>query len=276
MRKIFFILFTFLLFLNCGKVTTPQDPIPTYGTFTIDSKPLKEKRVINVWTPSNYGTSSDSLFVLYMPDGGIKEDFPHIANTLAELIENKSIPPMILVGIENTERRRDLSGPSETKSDSEVAPMTDGAKLFRAFVLEELMPEINKRYRTITKKGIIGESLAGLFVVETFLLHPEAFDYYIAFDPSLWWNSNKLQRNAATYLASFPNEPKTLWFAGSDAADMNIHTKALAKTFTEVNLEQLRWTYSDEPNEQHNTIFRATKKEALIWTFSGEVIPTQK
>jgi predicted alpha/beta superfamily hydrolase len=276
MRKIFFIHFTFLLFLNCGKVTTPQDPIPTYETFTIDSKSVQETRVINVWTPSNYGTSSDSLFVLYMPDGGIKEDFPHIANTLAELIENKSIPPMILVGIENTERRRDLSGPSETKSDSEVAPMTDGAKLFRAFVLEELMPEINKRYRTTTKKGIIGESLAGLFVVETFLLHPEAFDYYIAFDPSLWWNSNKLQRNAATYLASFPNEPKTLWFAGSDAADMNIHTKALAKTFTEVNLEQLRWTYSDEPNEQHNTIFRATKKEALIWTFSGEVIPTQK
>lgn len=276
MRKIFFILFTFLFFLNCGKVTTPQDPIPTYETFTIDSKSLNEKRVINVWKPTNYTTFIDSLFVLYMPDGGIKEDFPHIANTLAELIENKSIPPMILVGIENTERRRDLSGPSETKSDGEVAPMTDGAKLFRAFVIDELMPEINKRYRTTNKKGIIGESLAGLFVVETFLLQPEAFDYYIAFDPSLWWNSNKLQRNAATYLASFPIEPKTLWFAGSDAADINQYTKALAKTFTEVNLEQLRWTYSDEPNEQHNTIFRATKEKALKWTFSGEVIPIQK
>ena len=276
MRKIFFILSGFLLFINCGKPTAPQDPIPLHESFDIESKLVGEKRVINVWTPPSYTTNTDSLFVLYMPDGGIKEDFPHIANTLAELIENKSIPPMILVGIENTERRRDLTGPSETKSDGDIAPMTDGAGKFRGFIIEELMPEINKRYRTTSQKGIIGESLAGLFVVETFLLKPESFDYYIAMDPSLWWNTHKLQRTAATYLSKFPNEPKKLWFAGSDAADMNQYTKALAKTLKDVNLEQLKWNYSDEPNEQHNTIFRATKVKALLWTFSNDVVSAQK
>ena len=276
MKKSLYTSFLFLLFLSCGKVVAPQDPIPAHESFDIDSKLVGEKRVINVWTPPNYATSTDSLFVLYMPDGGIKEDFPHIANTLASLIESKSIPPMILVGIENTERRRDLTGASQTKSDGDVAPMTDGAAKFRAFILDELMPEINKRYRTSPQKGIIGESLAGLFVVETFLVKPEAFDYYIAFDPSLWWNSHKLQLNAASYLAKFPNEPKRLWFAGSDAADMNQYTKALAKTLTEVNLSQLKWTYSDEPDEQHNTIFRATKEKALIWTFSADVVSSQK
>lgn len=271
MKKKNFIFVCLFLFISCGKSTVLQDPIPTHETFKIESKLVGESRIINVWTPPNYASSTDSLFVLYMPDGGIKEDFPHIANTLADLIEKKKIPSMILVGIENTERRRDLSGASETKSDGEVAPMTDGAKKFRAFILEELIPEINIKYRTNNKKGIIGESLAGLFVIETLLVHPNSFDYYIAFDPSLWWNSHKLQQNAASYLANFPNQPKKLWFAGSNAADINQYTKALANTFKETNLSQLNWTYSDEPNEQHKTIFRATKEKAILWTFNNNL-----
>ena len=75
---------------------------------------VNEDRTINVWTPPGYNESIDSFPVLYMPDGGIKEDFPHIANTLAKLIKENEIPPYILVGIENTERRRDLSGPTES------------------------------------------------------------------------------------------------------------------------------------------------------------------
>lgn len=47
-----------------------------------------------------YSDSTDAFPVMYMPDGGIKEDFPHIANTMADLIRKGSIPPMILVGIE--------------------------------------------------------------------------------------------------------------------------------------------------------------------------------
>ena len=42
-----------------------------------------------------------------MADGGIiDEDFPHIANTIAELMKTKKIPPIILVGIENTAKKR--------------------------------------------------------------------------------------------------------------------------------------------------------------------------
>lgn len=64
-----------------------------------------------------------------MADGGIKEDFPHIANTIAKLIENNSIPPIMLVGIENTERGRDLTGFSEVQADEKYCPLTDGVKI---------------------------------------------------------------------------------------------------------------------------------------------------
>ena len=255
---------------SCSNAPQYNDPIPVHDNFKIESKILNETRVINVWTPPNYKSSTDSLPVIYMPDGGIvMEDFPHIANTISKLVENKSIAPIILVGIENIDRRKDLSGASEVKADEEYCPLTDGAKDFRAFIVDELMADINSKYRTTDEKGIIGESLAGLFVIETFLLNPDIFDFYIAMDPSLWWNDHYLVKNTENYLENFPERQTKLWFAASDAKDISIHSKSLAKILENKSPNQLEWKYSDEPKEQHNTIFRATKEKALIWTLNA-------
>ena len=160
----------------------PKDKVPSHDEFTIESKQVGETRNINVWTPPEYKTSTDSLPVMYMADGGIvDEDFPHIANTLSALIIAKKIPPMILVGIANTQRRRDLTGPTEIAKDKEIAPIVGGSEKFRAFIKEELFPEVNKRYRTTTEKSIIVEYAAGLVVVEMFFLYPKLFVYYIVF-----------------------------------------------------------------------------------------------
>ncbi|MFZ1378925.1 MAG: alpha/beta hydrolase-fold protein [Saprospiraceae bacterium] len=247
----------------------PKDKVPSHDEFTIESKQVGETRNINVWTPPEYKTGTDSLPVMYMADGGIvDEDFPHIANTLSALIIAKKIPPMILVGIANTQRRRDLTGPTEIAKDKEIAPIVGGSEKFRAFIKEELFPEINKRYRTTKEKSIIGESASGLFVVETFFLAPEMFDNYIAFDPSLWWNNHYLVRTAKEHLTLFPKTQKRIWFAGSSAEDISQYTKSLAEILKTENLPNINWIYSPEPKEKHNTIFRATKEKAIIWTFN--------
>ncbi len=72
-----------------------------------------------------------------------------------------------------------------------------GSAAFRRFIRAELMPLVNARCRTTGETAIVGESLAGLFVVETFLLEPDLFDTYVAFDPSLWWNDAYLVKRAA-------------------------------------------------------------------------------
>ncbi len=265
MRAFLILLVTSIYLLGCGNQKPIQDPIPNHDTFKIESKHVGETRVINVWVPPSYQTGNDKHPVLYMADGGIKEDFPHIANTLAKLIAEKSIPPIILIGIENTERGRDLTGFSESAFDAQYCPQTDGAKNFRAFIIQELIPEINNKYRTSEQKGIIGESLSGLFVMETFLLHPESFDFYIAFDPSLWWNDHYLVRNANDLFGKFPDKEIKLWFAGSSAEDISIYTNELNKILENKAPTKLKWKYSDEPKEKHNTIFRATKEKALKW-----------
>lgn len=266
MKKALYFLFIAVLAVSCkSKEIVYNDPIPKHDSLTISSKFTNEDRVINIWTPPGYSETTDSFPVLYMPDGGIKEDFPHIANTLAKLINENKIPPYILVGIENTERRRDLSGPTEVEYDLTIVPNPGGSNNFRAFIKNELFAEINKRYRTTDKRAIIGESAAGMFIVETFLLDNNMFDYYIAIDPSLWYNEQYLVKNFESLAKADYQQKKKLWFAGSDAPDISPATRELNKKL-ENSDHGLVWKYSDEPEEHHNTIFRAVKEKALIWT----------
>ena len=75
------------------------------------------------------------------------------------------------------------------------------------------MPAVRARYRTTDETAIVGESLAGLFVVETFLVEPELFDTYIAFDPSLWWNAHTMLDSASDRLRRRPAMKKTLYLS---------------------------------------------------------------
>jgi predicted alpha/beta superfamily hydrolase/acetyl esterase/lipase len=199
--------------------TDPGSPLMIGETFAIESKTLAETRRINVYLPPVYADSPNvHLPVLYMPDGGIAEDFLHVAGLVQVSVGNGTMRPFILVGIANTQRRRDLTGPTVNAEDRKIAPQVGGSAAFRRFIRTELIPIINTRYRTTPEKAIMGESLAGLFVVETLLLEPDLFDTYVAFDPSLWWNNGELVKTAATRFKATGSRKHTLYFAGSSDA----------------------------------------------------------
>lgn len=256
MRALIFV----LLFVGCAHVR-PADPIPPHETFTLDSKVLGEKRTINVSLPVGYDSNGKTKFdVVYMPDGALDEDFPHVANTLNDLMTRGEIPPVILVGIPNTVRRRDLTPPTEVESDKKVAPVVGGSAKFRQFIREELFPFIEAKYLATDKRSIIGESLAGLFVIETMFLEPEMFKGFIAFSPSLWWNDHELVKNAESRVSKVNG---TLYFTVANETDIAPHTDELAKILERVKSPNLRSTYAPKPNERHDTIFRAAKEEGL-------------
>src|ERR1044071_7125394 len=103
--------------------------IPAFGeTFTINSRILNETRRINVYFPPGYQESAGTrLPVLYMPDGGMAEDFLHVAGLVQVSVGNGTMRPFILVGIENTQRRRDLTGPTQNEEDKKIAPRVGGS-----------------------------------------------------------------------------------------------------------------------------------------------------
>lgn len=239
-------------------------PLVIGDTFTIDSKALGETRRINVYLPPGYKDSPNlRVPVLYMPDGGMAEDFLHIAGLVQISVTNQTMRPFLLVGIENTERRRDMTGPTENDNDKKIAPHVGGSQAFRKFLRDELMPEIQRRYRTTAETAIVGESLAGLFVVETFLLEPDLFDTYIAIDPSLWWNNTKLLNDAAAKLRARPKLAKSLYFASSDEPGIVVNTKRLAEILKTNAPPTLRWHYETMPEEKHSTIYHPAALRAF-------------
>jgi predicted alpha/beta superfamily hydrolase len=143
-------------------VAETASPLTIGETFVIDSKIMSESRRLNVYPPPGYAKSPHVRFpVLYMPDGGMAEDFLHIAGLIQVSVGNGTMRPFILVGIENTERRRDMTGPTENAKDKGIAPRVGGAGAYRSFIRRELMPQIKARYRTTSETAIVGESLAG-------------------------------------------------------------------------------------------------------------------
>lgn len=226
-------------------------PLTIGDTFTIHSKILHETRRINVYRPP--GHASDQLPVMYMPDGGIDEDFLHVAGLIEVGAGNGTMRPFLLVGIENTQRRRDMTGPTENTDDRKIASKVGESAAFRTFMRDELMPQIRKRYRVTAESAIVGESLAGLFVVETLLLEPDLFDTYIAFDPSLWWNNSKLLMDGGARLRLMTKSDKTLYFAAS--ADMGDLGQRFAEVLASDAPASLRWYYESMPQEKHSTIY---------------------
>jgi hypothetical protein len=239
-----------------------QEAVPPHETFTIASATLGEVRRINVWTPPGYADGKTSLPVLYMPDGGVEEDFPHVVATVDSAVRAGEMRPVIVVGIENTERRRDMTGPTEVESDRRIAPRVGGSAAFRRFIARELMPEVRRRYRTTGETATIGESLAGLFVVETFFLQPDLFDTYIALSPSLWWNGEALTRTAADQLRAHPHLHAALYIS-SAGDDVGAEAARLADVLHTHAPAGLRWAYVPRPDLQHATIYRAEAPRVL-------------
>ncbi|WP_425603388.1 alpha/beta hydrolase [Luteimonas endophytica] len=231
-------------------------PLAIGETFTIESQVLGETRRINVYRAPGYGAAPDAaLPVLYMPDGGIGEDFLHVAGLVQVSVMNGTMRPFMVVGIENTERRRDLTGPTDNAEDRKIAPRVGGSAAFRAFLRDELMPAIDARYATSGQTAIVGESLAGLFVVETFLLAPGLFDQHIAIDPSLWWNDGALLEGLDAHLGGRGDEPGVLFLAHSGQVELAAATARLAWALRAAAKPELRVEYAPMPGERHQTIY---------------------
>ena len=202
-----------------------------------------------------------------MLDGGIAEDFLHVAGLVQVSVGNGTMRPFLLLGIENTERRRDMTGITENEDDKKIAKRVGGSAAFRKFISGELMPQVKKRYRTTDETAIVGESLAGLFVVETFLLETDLFDTYIAFDPSLWWNNQKLIDSAGERMRAHPKLEKRLYFVSSDEKAIAENTQRFAEVLSKNAPSGLRWHYEKMPEEKHSTIYHPAALKAFRAVF---------
>lgn len=170
---------------------------------------LGEKRQVWIYTPSMtaYNTVTNQRYpVLYLLDGDAH--FPSVTGMIQQLSQvngNNILPEMIVVGIPNTDRTRDLTPTHVTSDlpamDSNMSKTSGGGQNFLAFIEKELMPHIDSVYPTAPYKVLIGHSFGGLTVIDALTNHPGLFNAYIAIDPSMWYDHQRFLASTQKKLA---------------------------------------------------------------------------
>ncbi|QMU28686.1 alpha/beta hydrolase-fold protein [Adhaeribacter radiodurans] len=259
---------------------------------SIDSKILQEKRKIWVYVPNS---ASGGLYaqakypVVYLLDGDAHfYSVVGMVQQLSSVNGNMICPEMIVVGIPNTDRTRDLT-PSHVDidplmNDSNAVRTSGGGEQFASFLEKELMPYIEKTYSTLPYRTLIGHSLGGLTVTNLFLNHKDLFNAYIAIDPSMWWDNQKLLSKAGGLLAQQDYKGKKLFLGiantmkpGMDTVkvkrDTTIPTKHIRSILTLNKLVQknkrngLTYGYKYYKGDSHGSVPLIATYDALHFIF---------
>lgn len=225
---------------------------------TFESKILGEKRKIRIQTPANMG-AWDQYPVLYVLDGEAQTTM--VAGQVQYLSESyKIIPNLIVVGIDNTDRTRDLTpthslvGPDGKVDTSANAfgKNSGGGENFLRFIHEELMPYMQQNYHPAPYSILAGHSLGALMAVYCLVNHPDYFNAYIAISPSLQWDEKTMLTQAAQKLDSKKDLNKILFFsdANEDAA-FHQNQVDLDSLLKKKNIRGLEFTRAFYPAETH-------------------------
>ncbi|MDR2230838.1 MAG: alpha/beta hydrolase [Flavobacteriaceae bacterium] len=225
---------------------------------------LKEDRNINIYLPEEFNPTDATKYpVIYILDGGVEEDFFHIAGIVRYNTQPwvERFPRSIVVGIENTNRRRDftyavpdLNFLEKEGFKKESFPQYGGSEKYISFLKNELQPYIEKKYKANNNRTIIGESLAGLMSTEILLKEPEMFNQYIIISPSMWWGGEKLLKEADSLLKSRLKTTKNVYIgAPNKEEDVRMYNEAEALYKILKSNKNITVSFDYMPDELHST-----------------------
>lgn len=249
-------------------IAVDAEPVLIGQTYTLRSKVLGTDRRLSLRLPTGYAEAPQTRYpVVYVIDGGPEQDFPHIAGIAQSSEVSGTFAPVIVVGVETVKRRQEITPPVTDSAayEAELGAVPGGSASFRRFLAEEVKPWVESRYRTSGQDAVMGESLAGLFVVETLFEAPQLFDDYIAVSPSLWWENMKYGREAARYLAALPSGKRRLYVTLADEG--YLHKEGVDRLIAALKArspKELSWLYIDRAaKETHASIYHVAALDAF-------------
>lgn len=255
---------------------------------SIFSKTLGESRDFWVKLPDNFKPGNDEKYaVIYLMDGFSLE------STLEAVYGNywgHYLPHMILVGISNRNNRtRDLTTSQiKMRRGSAFDNETGGAEAFTKFMEEELIPYIDSKYPTMAYRTLIGHSYAGLFTLNMLVNHKDLFQNYIAIDPSLDWDNQKLLKEAKEKLSTESYEGKSLYVSLAaeqlhimneeitmenimdDSSEFTLFARSIIEfsTFAETKKQNgLNFSWKVYNEDLHGTVPLPSIRDGLIFLF---------
>ena len=238
-------------------------------TYALSSRAMKATRDVSVYVPAAC-TPAKRCPALYLIDGGEDQDFiPTVGlSKLGELVA--MYPTFIVVGIATVDRRNELAFPTRDPAQLKQYPTSGHAATFRRFVVDEVQPWVAATFPVSDRSLVMGESLAALFVLETALREPAAFDDYISISPSMWWDGMSLATVARTGVPAMTGKHSLYLTYGDEGGEHAEGTDRFVSLLKSSAPKGLRWTFRPRTNEEHSTIYHGAALDALRWVFTTD------
>lgn len=221
-----------LICLLCSIRVFSQDQNYVVDTLPIKSEILQENRKLILFSPRNR-KMEDSIKVAYLIDGEYAESrVQHMMDQFVDSLSN-----WIVVGIVNTDRRRDLLYVSE-------------ATQFLDFITQELIPVVEKDYK-IKKRILYGHSFGGSFTVYAMLRKPGYFSGYIASSPTPIMDL--VQKESYLQMDSTSKDQVSFFFScGSrDMKQVCKWSQRLSDNLSGLSFNKLEWKYQIIEGKDH-------------------------
>ncbi|WP_416446489.1 alpha/beta hydrolase-fold protein [Leeuwenhoekiella sp. A16] len=288
--SVLLILFLIVVFQNRGNAQKIQEDHFLQKEGVLDSlysKVLNENREIYIQMPASYTAGSQQKYpVIYILDGEVF--LPTVTNVL-DFYSGGFMPEMVVVGISNRENRvRDLTTSPVTTINGMPFNLENGqAANFFSFIEDELVPYIEQKYPVTQFRTLIGHSYGGLFTIYSLLEHKSLFANYIAIDPSLDWDKQKMIHRSKEVLSAQNFNGKSLFVSLGGQLNMqdpNITIENVMQDTTDFTLfarsnimfsefvrenqnNQLSFNWKFYQEELHGTIAFPSIKDGLIAVF---------
>jgi len=233
----------------------------------ITSNILQETRQISIYLPDGYAYSETKYPVLYLLDGG--SHLQH-ASAAADFHSGQgTIPDIIVVAIHNIDRSRDFS-----PVHVENIPTSGGAEKFLGFLSKELVPYLDKHYRTAGFNILLGHSFGGTFIGYALLAEPDLFDAFLAVSPYLMYADNLVVNMAAEKLKPFKKNKYFYMTVGNEGPYFET-LEEYAAILKEKAGENVEFRYVKMLDENHGTTPYLTVFKGLRFIFRGWQMPRE-
>lgn len=261
-----------VLLLLVAPVLLAQDaPV----TVSIQSKVLSETRTILVRTPPSYGNGGRAYPVLYMTDGA--RQIGHTVATVDFLAREGRMPEVIVVGINNTDRAvdrtRDLTPTHIDRMPGANAGFnvesSGGGDRFLDYVEKEVIPYVEKNYRTQPFRAFAGHSFGGLFAMHAFFTRPQLFNGVIAVSPTLTWDNHYVYKRAQEWVKKGSDRPVALVFSvGNEGEELDREFDALNTLLKKSGPKSLEFEAVRFADEDHGSVVMPTHYAGLRKVFA--------
>jgi len=289
--SLFTILFYFIVFTTgfsgSAQDTQPYQMLSMKGHIVKSSSNGKSYQLY-VSLPAGYTQNESTRYpVLYLLDANYS--FP-IASSVHKLLDAAGdIDKVIIVAIGDEDqsdkqwtisRTLDYTPTSDSFANTDIARGSNidifavksgGAKAFLATIRTDIIPFIDKHYKTTNEHGIAGHSLGGLFAGYCFLNEPDLFSKYGMSSPSFLWDNSEIL-TTQKFHATTPANRNTKVFVSIGSLEPKVMfppIDAFVKSLKEKNYIGLQLTYETFQGETHGSVMAASISRMLKVLYPG-------